>query len=98
MSILWEELDDKEYLAKAEQQIWLSAFANNNPRAPAHKEADNAYDEAIRRGKPWLYSRAHNNAVLSCGHDISDLDREMATEEGYRRREAERAEQNGTET
>lgn len=59
----WQSLTDDEFVAKAEQQIWLSAFANNNPRAPAHAEADAAYDETKRRGKPRLYNRAWEKAA-----------------------------------
>jgi hypothetical protein len=58
----WQAMSDDEFLEKAEQQIWLSAFASNNPKAPAHKEADAAYDEAERRGKPHLYRRAWKRA------------------------------------
>ncbi len=45
--------DDEAFVKAAEMQIWLSAYANNNPRAPAHKEAD----KGIRR------SRAPTEAV-----------------------------------
>ena len=76
----WPSLSDEDFVSKAEMQIWLSAFANNNPHAPAHKEADNAYDEAKRREKPWLYQRAYNAAVKSCGYDVSDRDIENAKE------------------
>ena len=72
MAIDWVSLTDDEYLEKAEQQIWLSAFASNNPRAPAHAEADSAYDEAKRREKTWLYARAWNRAYKSCGYELSD--------------------------
>jgi hypothetical protein len=54
----WQALTDDVFAERAEMQIWLSAFANNNPDAPAHREADAAYDEAQRRGKPELYERA----------------------------------------
>lgn len=72
MSIDWHNMTDNAFLVEAEQQIWLSAFASNNPRAPAHKAADDAYDEALRRGKPWLYQRAWNAAYRSCGYEPSD--------------------------
>jgi hypothetical protein len=73
-AIDWQAKTDEDFVETAEQQIWLSAFASNNPRAPAHKEADNAYDEAKRRGKPWLYQRAWNRASKSCGHELSESD------------------------
>lgn len=74
----WQSLDDEAFVKKAEMQIWLSAFASNNPSAPAHKEADYAYDEATRREKPWLYQRAWNAAYRSCGYEPSDSAIELA--------------------
>lgn len=79
----WSAMTDEEFLEKAETQIWLSAFASNNPRAPAHKEVDLAYDEAKARGKPWLYCRAWNRAYRSCGYEPSDHDLKAATPEYY---------------
>jgi len=67
----WKAKTDEEFVKDAEMQIWLSAFAANNPRAPAHVEADRAYDEAKRREKPWLYQRAWNEAYRSSGHQPS---------------------------
>lgn len=74
----WQSMDDADFVKKAEQQIWLSAFASNNPRAPAHKEADAAYDEAVRRGKKWLYQRAWNSTARSCGHEPTEADLQAA--------------------
>lgn len=74
----WTVLSDDDFVKKAEMQIWLSAFANNNPRAPAHKEADAAYDEAVRRNKKWLYQRAWNQAYSSAGYEPSDEQIEAA--------------------
>lgn len=78
--INWAALDDGDFVKRAEQQIWLSAFASNNPRAPAHKEADAAWFEAERRGKPWLYQRAWNAAYRSCGYEPSASEIERAQE------------------
>ncbi|KAA5604379.1 hypothetical protein F1188_16085 [Roseospira marina] len=72
--INWSELTDDEFVKQAERVIWSSAFANNNSRAPAHKEANAASDEAQARGKPWLYQRAWNAAYRSCGHEPSESD------------------------
>ena len=74
----WQSLDDDEFVKRAEMQIWLSAFAISNPRAPAHDEADAAYDEAKRREKPWLYQRAWNAAYASCGYEPNEDDRKRA--------------------
>jgi len=73
-AIDWPALTDEQFLEKAKAQIWLSAFANNNPNAPAHDEADNAYVESKRREKPWLYQRAWNSAYRSCGYEPSEGD------------------------
>ena len=78
--INWQSLSDDDFVLKAEQQIWLSAFASNNPRAPAHKESDAAYDEAKRREKPWLYQRAWNKAYRSSGHQPSEQNIAMEQE------------------
>lgn len=56
-------LSDEEYVKQAETLIWLSAFANNNPRSKYHWQADACYDEAKRRGQPELYSRAWRQAA-----------------------------------
>lgn len=58
-------LTDDEYVKRAETIIWLSGFANNNPRSKYHWQADACYDEAVRRGNTGLYSRAYNQAVAS---------------------------------
>ena len=74
----WRSKTDDEFIKEAETQIWLSAFASSNPRAPAHDEADRAHDEANRREKPWLYQRAWNSAYASCGYQPSAADIEAA--------------------
>lgn len=76
----WTSKTDEEFVKDAETQIWFSAFAANNPRAPAHKETDAAWAEAKNRGKLWLYQRAWNKAYLSCGYQPSDSEIEAAKE------------------
>ena len=56
---------DEAYLSIAEERIWLSAFADNNPRSDYHWQADACYDEAQRRGKPALYEKAYQNVLRS---------------------------------
>lgn len=58
-------MDDAAFVEEAEHRIWLSAFANNNPRSDYHWQADACYDEAKRRGKPELYKEAYNRAAES---------------------------------
>jgi hypothetical protein len=55
--------DEAGYLKIAEQSIWLSAYANNNPRSDYHWQADACADEARRRGNPELYNRAWHKAA-----------------------------------
>lgn len=55
--------DQAEYLRIAEERIWLSAYASNNPRSDYHWQADACYDEAKRRGEPELYRRAWERAT-----------------------------------
>lgn len=79
-AIDWAAKSDEDFVKAAEMQIWLSAFASNNPRAPAHNETGAAYAEAKRREKLWLYQRAWNRAYLSCGYEPSNSEIEAAKE------------------
>lgn len=85
-------MGDDALVAVTEQQCWLSAFASNNPRAPAHWKCDLAYKEANRREKPWLYQRGWNRAYMSSGYEPSESERARATEAGYKAAEAAREE------
>lgn len=58
---------DEDFVKHAETRIWLSAYANNNPRSDYHWQADACYDEAERRGRPDLYKRAYQQACRSEG-------------------------------
>lgn len=58
-------MSDADLVAAAEKKIWLSAYANNNPRSDYHWQADAFYTEAAARGKPELYKRAYDQAVAS---------------------------------
>jgi hypothetical protein len=60
-----EAMSDEAFVDKAQQTIWLSAFANNNPRSDYHWQADACYDEAVRRGKPELYSKAQTSVIMT---------------------------------
>ena len=59
-------MDDAALAAECEQKIWLSAYANNNPRSDYHWHADACHDECSERGKPEIYSEAWERAA---GHD-----------------------------
>lgn len=58
-------LKDDDLFKLIENVVWLSAFANNNPRSDYHWQADACYDEASRRGKPDLYKQAYRHAYKS---------------------------------
>lgn len=53
-------LDEAGFVKETERKIWLSAYANNNPRSDYHWQADACYDEAQRRGNVSLYEKAWN--------------------------------------
>lgn len=55
--------DDAALGKRAERMIWLSAYANNNPRSDYHWQVDAIYDECQRREKPEIYQRAFDKAV-----------------------------------
>lgn len=57
-----EAMTDEQLAAESEQKIWLSAYASNNARSAYHWQCDMTYDEAVRRGKPTIYSEAHARA------------------------------------
>ncbi len=50
---------DEKLYDMCKEYIWLSAYASNNPRSDYHWMCDACYDEAQRRGKGEIYSKAH---------------------------------------
>lgn len=78
-----EGLTDEKLTDEVETKVWLSSFAANNPRSKYHKECDATWDECQRRKKPWLYQRGWNAAFVSCGHSLSERDREMENPSYY---------------
>jgi hypothetical protein len=50
---------DEQLYDSSKQMIWLSAYANNNPRSDYHWQCDACYDECVKRGKVEIYERAH---------------------------------------
>lgn len=57
-----------ELFKETEQAIWLSAYANNNPRSDYHWHASACWGEAERRdpGERRIYKRAFECARGSC--------------------------------
>lgn len=56
-------MPDKELTEITERKIWLSAYADNNPRSDYHWQVDSCYDEWVRRGNTDAYGRAHSKVV-----------------------------------
>ena len=54
------EMTDEELHTETRRMIWLSAYANNNPRSDYHWMCDATSDEWARRGKPEGYKRAYD--------------------------------------
>lgn len=60
-------MTDAELLKETENVIWLSAYANNNPRSDYHWQADACYSECSSRGKDEIYSKAYETAKARSG-------------------------------
>ena len=56
------KMDEAALLKEAEQAIWLSAYAANNPRSDYHWWCAATYAESVRRGKPLIYNETHLRA------------------------------------
>ncbi len=52
-------MDEDALFEKCKEMIWLSAYANNNPRSDYHWQCDACSDECERRGEPDIYSKAY---------------------------------------
>ena len=55
--------NEKELYDSCKQMIWLSAYANNNPRSDYHWQCDACYAECKKRCKEDIYKRAHKANV-----------------------------------
>lgn len=55
-------MSDDQLETKCQEMIWLSAYANNNPRSDFHWQCDAAYDECKRRNAVEIYERAWKRA------------------------------------
>ena len=62
-------LTDEEFVEKAADAIYWSAWANNNPTSDYHYQASACYYEAARRhdGDTALYQRAYDEARRRAG-------------------------------
>jgi len=56
-------IDDAQLREACNQMIWLSAYANNNPRSDYHWQCDACYDECLKRDKVYIYEQEHTKLV-----------------------------------
>ncbi len=56
-------MDDTKLREACSEMIWLSAYANNNPRSDYHWQCDACYDDCERRHKPEIYDQEHKKLV-----------------------------------
>ncbi len=56
-------MDDNQLEVECGQMIWLSAYANNNPRSDYHWQCNACYDECMVRNKENIYKRAYNKNI-----------------------------------
>lgn len=57
-------MSDAELAKETEHKIWLSGYANNNPRSDYHWHCDACYVECEKR-EDNIYGRAHKAASAS---------------------------------
>jgi hypothetical protein len=62
-------MTDGELLAEAKSKIWLSAYANNNPRSDYHWQADACWAESEKRtpGEAKVYRKAWDHEYSAAG-------------------------------
>lgn len=58
-------MTDDKLLKECKDKIWLSAYANNNPRSDYHWHVDACYDECTRRNRKDIYEKAYKYNVQS---------------------------------
>ena len=60
-----KEMTDDELYDACKETIWLSAYANNNPRSDYHWMCDACYAECDSRKKVEIYTKAHGAIARS---------------------------------
>jgi hypothetical protein len=58
-----KEMTEGALLKEAEHKIWLSSYAQNNPRSDYHWQCRACYEECERRGRGDIYERAWKSAA-----------------------------------
>lgn len=56
-----QAMTDESLFTETADKIWLSAYANNNPRSDYHWKCDECYNECQRREKPEIYKQAYKS-------------------------------------
>lgn len=59
------KMTDEELHNETKNKIWLSAYANNNPRSDYHWHVDALYDEWIKRDNRDGYKKAYDEVLKS---------------------------------
>lgn len=59
------DMTDEDLYEETKRKIWLSAYANNNPRSDYHWQVDACYDEWVKRGNKAGYKKAYDEVVRS---------------------------------
>ncbi len=57
-------MDEEQLHREAKQKIWLSAYANNNPRSDYHWQVDAIYDLYNLRANPNGYKQAYREVYI----------------------------------
>ena len=60
-------MSDAALFEETKTQIWLSAYAANNPRSDYHWQCDATYDEWRKRNNVDQYGKAHKEVSKEVG-------------------------------
>ena len=58
-------MDDAQLREACSHMIWLSAYANNNPRSDFHWQCHACYDECAKRDKVFIYEQEYRKLIAS---------------------------------
>jgi uncharacterized protein with von Willebrand factor type A (vWA) domain len=58
----------KELSEETKRMIWLSAYANNNPKSDYHWKCDACYGVLEETGNIEMYDKLHKEVVKECGY------------------------------
>lgn len=69
-------MHDEHLYEETKRMIWLSAYANNNPRSCYHWMCDATYDEWKKRNKIDQYKKAHSEVTRKVAGEDEEEDEE----------------------